>query len=168
MNQSDNPVLRRIVNESIDDPKDTQKVETAKELTEAIGHSMDVLCRARTVFPMTLFPDTVTLDRTQLTVTRRDMIKTGTVFSIRIEDMLSIVASVDLFFGSLKISTRFFDDAEPYTVRFLKRRDALRIKRIVQGYLVARQRGIDTNNLDTHELATTLDELGKVAPDEKV
>jgi hypothetical protein len=168
MSQATNPVLRRIVRQSIEDPTDTQKVETAEELTEAIGHSQDVLCRARTVFPFTLFPDTVTLDRSRLSVTRRDMIKTGAVFSIRIEDMLSIVASVDMFFGSIKISTRFFDEAEPYTVRFLKRADALRIKRIVEAYLIARQRGIDTNGLETSELASVLDELGKVAPEEKV
>jgi hypothetical protein len=162
------PVVDHIVDTALDEPDKQDKRQTAKEIREAVGTSDDVLMRATTVFPFTLFPATVTLDRNQFRVTRRDIFNSAEVFSIRIEDLLSITADVNQFFGTIKLSTRFFDPQKPYTIKFLKRGDTLRLKRITQGYLTARQRKIDCNALSTRELATMLDELGQVAPDDKV
>ncbi len=159
VSQVNNPV-------SADLPRDKQEV--AQELVSAIGGSNDVLVRATTVFPFTANPDTVTLDRTKLTITHRDFFKTAEVLSIRVEDILNVTASVDAFFGSIKISTRFFDPNKPYVVKFLRRKDALKLKRIVQGYLIARQREVDCSALSTRQLANLLDELGKVPDPEKV
>ena len=145
-----------------------KKQKAKEELTEAIGDSHDVLVRATTVFPFTLFPDTVTVDRTKVTVVHRDLFKAGEVLSIRIEDILNVTASVGPIFGSIKIATRFFDPSKPYNVHHFWRSDALKIKRILQGYLIARQQKVDTSVLSTKELAAKLDELGKVGPEEKV
>jgi hypothetical protein len=41
------------------------------------------------------------------------------------------------------------------------REDAERIKRIVHGYVIAKQRGIDTSQLSTAELTNMLNELGR-------
>lgn len=142
--------------------------EVTQELEQAIGASSDVLVRAQTVFPLTLFPDTLTIDRTKLTITHRNFFKAGEVLSISIEDILNVTASVGPFFGSIKLSTRFFDLNRPYTVDHFHRADALRIKRIAQGYIIARQKKIDTSALSTEELAKLLDDLGKVGPQERV
>lgn len=147
---------------------DPDKQHTAKELVQAVGTSNDVLIRVQTVFPLTLFPDTITVDRSKITVTQRDFFKAGEVISIRFEDVLNVAAQVGPFFGSVIISTRFFNPDKPYTVYKLRRADALRIKRIVQGYLIAKQQNIDCSALQTKELTSMLDELGKVAPEERV
>lgn len=81
--------------------------------------------------------------------------------SIRIEDILNVTVDVGPFFGSLKIFTRFFNANKPYMVSFLRRDDALRIKRILQGYIIALQKNIDCSTLPTKELADMLHELGK-------
>lgn len=162
------PVVERIVNTVVEKPEKAEKHNTKQEIREVVGTPDDVLARATTIFPFTLFPDTVVLDRAQFSVTRRDIFKSGEVFSIRIEDVLSITADVNIFFGTLKLATRFFDPDKPYIVKFLKRSDTLRIKRIMQGYLVARQRDIDCTALGTAELAKLLDELGHVTPEAKV
>src|SRR5947209_1395179 len=83
--------------------------EAQKELRDAIGNSHEVLVRATTVFPFTIFPDTITVDRTKLSVTHREFFKVGDVMSIRIEDILNVTAHVGPLFGSIKIATRFFD-----------------------------------------------------------
>ncbi len=147
---------------------DGDKKKAEEELAEAIGDSHDVLARATTVFPITLFPDTITVDHTKLTVTHRDFFRIGEVLSIRIEDILNVTATVGPLFGSIKISTRFFDSNKPYTVHHFWRADALKIKRIVQGYLIAKQQEVDTSSLSTRELAKMLDELGKVDRPEKL
>lgn len=146
----------------------TSQQRTTEELVEAIGNSNDVLARVNTVFPFAFFPSTLTVDRTKLTITERDFFKTGEVLSIRIEDILNVTAHVGPFLGSIKISTRFFNPEKPYIVDKLKRADALMIKRILQGYLIARQNNIDCSSLPTDKLAVVLDELGKVGPEEKV
>lgn len=145
-----------------------KKQETAQELFDAIGGSKDVLVRVSTVFPLTLFPDTITIDRTKLTITHRDFFKSGESLSINIEDILNVAAGVGPFFGTIKITSRFFHSDKPYIVNHLTRRDALRIKRILQGYIIAKQKEVDCTALSTRELANMLDELGKVAPAEKV
>lgn len=154
--------------EELTDHQDPEKQKAAQELVDTIGDAHDILVKATTVFPLTLFPDTITVDRTKITVTHRNFFKAGEVLSIAIEDVLNITAMVGPFFGKIQLATRFFDPNKPYEVDHFWRDDALKIKRIVQGYLIARQKEIDTSALSTKELANTLDELGKNAPDERI
>ena len=135
--------------------------DSALELMQTIGKSHEVLAEATTAFPFTLFPDTVTLDRAKLTIAHREFFASGEVMSIRIEDILNVTADVGPFFGSLKVYTRFFSTEKPYNVSFLRRNDALRIKRILQGYIIALQKHIDCSTLPTKDLANMLDAIGK-------
>jgi len=144
------------------------KDEANKRLTEAIGDSHDVLARARTVFPFTLFPSTLTVDRTKLTIAHREFLKAAEVISIRIEDILNIRATIGPLFGSIQIDSRFYDSSKPYTLNYFWRVDVLKIKRIVQGYVIAKKEGVDCSPLATNELASKLDELGKVAHEDTV
>lgn len=144
------------------------KHEAIQELKDTLGESKDILVKATTVFPLTLFPDTLTVDRTKIVITHRNFFKAGETLSIAIEDVLNITATVGPFFGKIILATRFFDPNKPYEVDHFWRKDALRIKRIVQGYLIARQKDIDTSALSVKELASTLDELGKATPEQKV
>jgi hypothetical protein len=167
MSQSRNPSLGRLIHH-IAEKGDEEQERTAHDLVDAIGNSNDVLVRAETVFPFTLFPTTVAVDRTKISITERDFFKAGEVLSIRIEDLLNITTHVGPFLGSIKISTRFFNPEKPYVVDKLKRADALKIKRIVQGYLIARQENIDCSSLPTKELSIMLDEMGKVSPEDRL
>lgn len=145
------------------------KQQARQQLGAIIGGAHEVLIKADTVFPFTLFPDTVSVDRQKITVTHRVFFGIAEVVSLRIEDILSINADVGPFFGSIKITTRFFDHKEPpYVVNFLWRGDALRLKRIVQGYVIATQQHIDCSSFGTKELAAMLDKLGQGAPHEEI
>ncbi len=136
--------------------------ETPKqELKQAIKESHQVLVSATTVFPVALFPDTITVDRAKLTIARRTFFKVAEVMSIRIEDVLNVTANVGPIFGSIKITSRIFSIEKPYTVDHFWREDALKVKRITQGYIIALQKEIDCSNLSTEELSSMLDQLGK-------
>jgi hypothetical protein len=132
--------------------------ETRQELRQAIQGSGEILATATTVIP--LFPDTLVLDRAKLTLTKRSFFKTAEVMSIRIEDLLNITADVDIFFGSVKVTTRIAS-TEPYRIGSFWRKDALHLKRVTQGYIIARQRNIDCSSLPSRELAGMLDKLGE-------
>jgi hypothetical protein len=135
--------------------------ETRQELEQAIQGSSEVLASATSVFR--IFSDTVTVDRAKLTVTKRSFWKSAEVVSIRIEDILNVTATVGPILGSIQITSRIFSTDKPYSIEGFWRSDALRLKRITQGYVIALQRGIDCSSLPTRELAEMLDKLGEDA-----
>ncbi|HEV7454082.1 MAG TPA: hypothetical protein VGO07_02380 [Candidatus Saccharimonadales bacterium] len=147
-------------------PAQMNQSQSIKELKKAVGGAHEILLSATTVFPFTLFPDIITLDREKLTFSNRFFFRIAEVTSIRIEDILNIIADVGPFFGSLKVSTRFFDDSEPHTVNYLWRHDALRFKRVVQGYIISRQKGIDCSSFSPRQLVDMLDKIGQAGPGE--
>jgi hypothetical protein len=132
--------------------------ETRQELRKAIKGSGEILTTATTV--VTLFPDTIVLDRAKLTATKRRFFKTAEVMSIRIEDLLNVTAEIDILFGSVKVTSRIAS-IEPYTIGNFWRKDAIHLKRITQGYIIALQRKIDCSALPCAELAEMLDKLGE-------
>ena len=130
------------------------------ELEQEASRALEVLFEANTVFPFVLFPDTVSIDRVKVTVTRRLFFQTAQVISIQIEDVLNVEANTGPFFGSLKIWTRFFNK-KPLMVSWLSRQDAIKIKTILQGYSIARNKQIDTTNVPVDELVALLARLGE-------
>ena len=133
--------------------------ETRQQLHEAIAGSNQVLAAATTLIP--IFADTITLDRAKLTLNKKTFFYTGEVMSLRVEDILNVTATVGPIFGSVSITARVFNNQKPYTINYFKRADALRLKRITQGYVIALQRKIDCSTLPTDELSKLLDQLGQ-------
>lgn len=138
--------------------------QTLRRLRNAVNKADEVLATATTVFPFTLFPDKITIDREKITISHRYFFRVAEMISLRVEDVLHVAANVGPFFGSLRITSRFFDAnsrAKPYSVNYLWRQDAQRLKRILQGYLIARKSGIDCSKLSTRQLREALDKLGQ-------
>lgn len=133
--------------------------ESRQELKDAIWDSSEVLIKVNTV--LTLFPDTMAIDRTKLTVTKRDFFNTSEVMSIRIEDILNVTANAGPFFGSLKVVSRILNNERPFRIGLFFKKDTLKLKRILQGYVIALQKNIDCSSLGTKELANLLDKLGQ-------
>ena len=135
-------------------------VKKEKELKKIVSQSHEVLMAANTVFPITLFPDSVTVDRTKVTITKRDFFWSSDVMSIRIEDVLNVSASVGPLFGSLTVASRVMSTIDHFKINHFWRNDAIRLKHIIQGYVIAQHNNIDTAHLNKKELTETLIELG--------
>lgn len=140
--------------------KNTTPEESKQELRDAIKGSNQVLVTATT--KLTLFPDTLVVDRAKLTVTKRSFVQVSEVMSIRIEDVLNVTATLGPFFGSIKVVSRVMNTESPsFTIGRFTRDDAMKIKHITQGYVIALQRDIDCSSLSTPELARMLERLGQ-------
>ena len=133
--------------------------ETREELRDAIKGSNEILATASTAMPV--FADTIAVDRAKFTVTKRTFFRTAEVISMRIEDILNVTEHLGMLFGSVKITSRVMNADPPYTVGPFWRKDAVRVKRITQGYVIALQREIDCAALPVKELAQMLEELGE-------
>ncbi len=138
-------------------------VTEIKKLARMADNAQEVLVTADTLFPFTIFPDTIIVDRVKVTIKRRDFFSLSRVTSIQIEDVLNVEANSGPFFGSLRIWTRFFSNA-PLKVNYLREKDALAIKEVLQGFIIARHKKIDCTKIGRDKLTELLQELGKEAP----
>src|SRR3989344_386402 len=100
------------------------------------------------------------LQRKKVTIIKRNFILSSETVSFRIEDILNVSVNVTPFFGSIKILTRVFGTEKPYQVDHFKRGEAIHLKHIIQGYLIAARRNIDCSTLEHGELINLLGQLG--------
>jgi hypothetical protein len=143
------------------DERDAKTLDPRESLRHIVKKSHQILAGAQTVIlPMNLFPDTVVVDRTKVTITKRTFFWTASVISIRIEDVLNVACSTGPIFGSLIISSRVMNSTDHYEIDYFWRKDALYLKQIIQGYVIAQHNRIETSHLERKDLINTLLELG--------
>lgn len=136
-------------------------LDPRESLRKIVRKSHQLLASAQTVIlPVNLFPDSVTVDRTKVTITKRMFFWTSSVISIRIEDVLNIACSTGPIFGSLTISSRVMNSTDHYEIDYFWRKDAIYLKQLIQGYVIAQHNQIETSHLGRDELIKTLLELG--------
>ena len=132
-----------------------------ERLDNMLHCSRDILARAQTVIlPNNLFPDTIVVDRTKITITQMTFFWSYNTLSIRFEDLLNIETSLGPFFGSLKISSRVMNSTDHYDINFFWRKDAIYLKHIIQGYMTIVHNKIDVSHMDKDELLSHVLELG--------
>ena len=140
--------------------KKAERLENINQLKLMVNQSKQVVARVSSVFPVALFPDDVILDRTKVTIIQRQFFWTARTISVRIEDVLNVSCSVGPFFGSVIISMRIMNSVDHFEVDRLCRRDAADMKRLIQGYMIAKHSHVELDHLTVPELVETLHELG--------
>ncbi len=135
------------------------KSERSK-LEETAEESHSVLAEARTVFPFTLFPDIITIDRHKLTVVHRSFFEVEQTVAVPIENIKNIESNHGPFFGSLTVTSDHFVN-NTQTLNYLRRSDAQIIQKLVQGAIVAVKEGINISEVPTKKLYKLLVDLGK-------
>jgi hypothetical protein len=136
--------------------------EALQALNRAVWDSNEVLVTASTTSK--LHKSTLTLNRAKLFAEKRSALGVVDDMSVQIEDVLNINATLGPISGTISIATRFTTPGKPYRIGPFHRKDALQLKRIVQGYIIALQRKIDLNMVPTAALITGLYELGEDDP----
>ena len=137
-----------------------EELEKANELKKFVRRSQEVLGYARTVFPITLFPDSITVDRTKVTITKRDFFWTSNTVSFQIEDILNVSCSIGPLFGSLTIASRVMSTIDHFTINYLWRGDAIFFKHLLQGHMIAKQNKLETDTMTRQEMVKTLCDIG--------
>lgn len=145
-------------------PDDTITETGPAKLIDLTQKAQEVLFTANSVFPFILFPDTITLDREKLTIANRLFFRMAKITSVAIADILSVEADVGPFFGSVNMTSRyFFTNAR--SVKFLSRGNAVKLQRLLQGYIIAHERKVDCTSLATKDLVVLLNDLGQGSSD---
>jgi hypothetical protein len=138
---------------------DWQRIEDSERaLKKAIQDSSEVLAEATTVFSIS--KTQVVLNRPKLVIEKRSPLGARNVTSFRIEDVINVTAAVGPIFGTIKIITKSNGPAATHSIGLFWRGDAVRLKRTIQGYIIALEKKIDLDVLPTAELRILLNELG--------
>lgn len=145
--------------EAAKDPEEPEPGEVHEKLIELAEKSHDILFTADTVWPFTFFPDTITLDREKLTVSERFFFRTARVITVPITSMISADANVGPFFGSVHMTSKYFID-NTHIIKFLWRHDAEEVHRLLQGFIIAQEKGLDVSGVEKDDLKVLLRDLG--------
>src|SRR3990167_4314227 len=137
----------------------SRSAKRPKKLSEVTSGSHDVLYKADSIFPFTLFPDTIILDREKLTIINRYFFSTSKTTTTPILDVINVEATTGPFFGSIHITLRDMP-MDPHSINYLRRSDAMALQCLVEGCVIAREREIDTDHIDRAELIALLKDLG--------
>jgi len=140
--------------------KKQEELDAIAQLKKRVKQSHQILASARTVFPLTIFPDSIVVDRSKITIIKRDFFWSSSVISIQIGDILNVATSIGPLFGSLNISSRVMNSVDHFQINYLWRGDAIFLKHLIQGYVIAQHSGIETDQLTREEMIETLCELG--------
>jgi|SRR3989344_1164198 len=131
-----------------------------RELNKVTLRSHEIMFKAKTVFPFDLFPDTVVIDREKLTIAERLFFFVGRTISVPVRDILSVEVDTGPFFGQIKLVSRYFF-TNPQSVHFLWRSHAIKLQRLLQGYIISHERGIDCQTIEKEDLEKLLLDLGE-------
>jgi hypothetical protein len=125
-----------------------------------LGNGKDqVICEVKTVFPITLFPTTLTIEKTKVNIIETLFFSSTQVQSILIEEIATVERSTSLFLGSITIHNKV-PNREPYVVKNLSKEDATRAQRVIQGLMVSLTQKINIATIPTHELLPQLEKIG--------
>lgn len=138
------------------------QAQERSDIEKVAQNAEDVLIKVQSVFPFMLFPDTISVSRMKVAITRRSFFRVADVISIQHEDILNAEADIGPFFGSIKIYTRIYG-SEPLKITYLSRKSALAVKCLIEGFIIAHKQEIEYNDLPTDELITLLNRLGSDA-----
>lgn len=142
------------------EPRSGLSTADIKTLKTIVRHSKEEIARVQTVFPFTLFPDDIILDRTKITIIKRNFFWSAEVISIRIEDIFNVSSSVGPFLGSITVSSRIMNSVDHFEIDRLWRRDAIEVKTLIQGYMIAKHNNVELDHLTVEEMIETLQEFG--------
>lgn len=136
--------------------------ETQKQkLDELLQHNERALYRLSTVFPFDLFPDDVVIDLHKVNLISRTFFFSEGVHSFPIKEIGDVLVESSIFFATLKLMNKTMS-RNLFSVPYLKKKEALCARNIIQGLVVADKEGIDITHIQNGELVKKIEEIGKV------
>lgn len=145
------------------DDKDSpdKKDMTIKKLEDLADKSTDVLLKVSTVFPFTFFKNDIIVDPYKVNVVFREFFYSEHIHSIMIKDILDVVVETSLFFATVKIVDQGYTE-NSVNIEYLKKEDALELRKIIQGLVIAHRQAVDLSILHPAHIKDKAEELGKV------
>jgi hypothetical protein len=144
-----------------------RKQQVVKEKIENLAKQQELfLFKANSFFPFDLFPDTLLVDATKVTIISKEFFATEQINVVHIKDIFRAEVETSLFLANLIITFIHVPLRERMFLRIdkLKRADALKAKSIIDGLVLATAQGVDLSVLRYEEVMDLLQKLVKYKP----
>jgi hypothetical protein len=147
---------KEIENETIS--ADKQKRQDNRTVANLVKKSNRILVSISShAFPIDPFPDTINVEEERITIINRRMFSSE-VHSVDIKDISNIFINTSLFYSQLVIISKTYEENE-IKMRNLRTKEAVFIRRIIEGLRVFENKKINTSNYTKEELIIKLEKL---------
>ncbi len=143
----------QILEENATDRDETQKLDEMVQVCE------EPLIQIKTVFPFVLFPNEVIVDIIKVSIVYGNFFASKQIHSVLIKDISDIVVETNLFFATLKIIDIGYTDST-IDINYLKKTEGDRVRKVIQGLVMAHRHGVNLTQVDTENLLEKLESLG--------
>lgn len=148
-------------NKKQEDKEPTKREIITEKLEKLADKSSDVLLKVSTVFPFTLFTNDIIVDPYKVNIVFREFFYSEHIHSIMVKDILDVVVETSVFFATVKIVDQGYTE-NSVNVSYLKREDALRLRKLIQGLIIAHRQAVDLSQLTPAHIKDKAEELGTV------
>lgn len=140
------------------------KAQNDQKLEKLLDKSSNVLIKLSSIWPFDLFPKDIIVDTNKINIIYREFFFSERQRSILLKNVTDVFVDLDLWFASMKLIDRSYAE-NVLVIKYLPKADAIKARRIIQGLIVAVQNGIDLNTINSTELLSKIEELGKTNVD---
>ena len=133
-----------------------------RQMYQLVKKSEQILFSAQTVFPFDFFPDTLTINGNKIDIVNSSFFASHQTTSIPLRDIANVEVQTSPFFASLKIINIRYP-MHPHQLQYLKKKDAIRAKKIIDGLLVAMSQGTDISQIEPDKLIDQIEKVGASA-----
>lgn len=138
-----------------------QSLEQEERLKNLTRESQHVLYKCQTVFPFDFFPDVISIEPTQVNVRKKTFYGTDHLLTIPIKNISDVHLQTTPFFSSLQFVDRSYAE-NTLTVDYLRTADAERVRKIVQGLIIAMGEAVDVGRIKPATLKKQAEKLGNM------
>jgi hypothetical protein len=143
-------------------PKETAAVRTPAQKMEDIANKSDtVLLKVSTVWPFTIFKNDIIIDPYKVNIVYREFFWSEHIHSIMVRDILDVIVETSVFFATLKIVDQGYT-ANTVDIEYLKRDEALKVRKIIQGLIIAHRQALDLSGINSSNIKDHVDQMGKI------
>ena len=126
-------------------------------LDDMMTKSNRIIISISSVFPWDLFPDSINVEETRVTVIQRQLFASQ-VHSVDIKSISNVFIDNYIFFTALTIVSSTFEENKIKIMK-LRKKEADLTRRLIEGMRMFIEKDIDTSKYTTEELVVKLEEL---------
>jgi len=131
--------------------------EDEHKLDDMMTKSNRVIVSISSMFPWDIFPSTINVEETRITVIKRQLFSSQ-VHSVDIKSISNVFIDTSLFFTTLTIISSTFE-ANKIKIMRLRKKQAILVRRAIEGLRLLAEQDIDTSQYSIEELLNKLKEL---------
>jgi hypothetical protein len=153
--------------EAVKQAAEMRVMNTNKFNTLVKNNSTRTLLKIKTAKILDFFPTEVTIEATKVNVSQRDYFFMRRIHTISVEDIGDVFVETTPLYASLRIVDQHYVE-NTVDVQFLRKDDAKKARRLIQGLVSAYKEKIDIGTLSDEDLVEKLETLGSAGDVEDV